>query len=373
MRWICLQAIARKETIHILRDWRSLTTAIALPIFLIILFGFALKFDVENVPLVVWDQSQSNESRALLNLFEGSRYFSLSHGQVDNYRDIEKSLDNNSALAALVIPSDFSRKINTGRTAEMQVLVDGSDSNKATIALGYIDQLAYGYSEKLLNAQKLQKVGQVDLRMRVWYNPEMDTRYSIIPSLIPMIMMVVGATLTSLTIARERETGTLEQLISTPVSVGELILGKTLPYFIIGMLDMVLIVLISEWGFSIPLNGSLILVFFMAAIFLIDSLLLGIVVSIVSKTQLVAIQMAMVLTFLPSVLLSGFTAPVYNMPIVVQWISALVPARYYITILRGIYEKGVGLEVLYVEAGLLTLFALVLWVSAHNLLKKKMV
>lgn len=378
MRLMCLWAVARKEGIHILRDWRSLTTSILLPVFLIILFGFALKFDVENVPLVVWDQSRTPASRELIGHFSGSSYFSVGERYADNYREIEKALDNNDALIGLIIPANFGSALNGGKGANIQAIVDGSDSNKATIALGYVDQLVNRYSQQLL-LEKIERKGSVrvsppiDLDLRVWYNPEMDTRYSIIPSLIPMIMMVVGATLTSLVIVREREIGTMEQLISTPVKINEIILGKMLPYFFIGMLDMLFIVMISEFGFDIPLRGSLTLVFVMAAIFLVDSLLLGMVISIVSKTQLVAIQLAMVLTFLPSVLLSGFTAPIYNMPIVVQWISAFVPARYYITILRAIYEKGVGLETIYIEAAILVIFAVVLMIAAQTLLRKKLV
>jgi drug efflux transport system permease protein len=370
-------AIARKEFLHVFRDPRSLTMAIAMPMFLLLLYGYALTLDVDNVPMVVWDQSQTTASRDFISRFKGSRYFSI-EGYGWNYRELEREIDSGHALVALVVPRDFANQVKSGRPASVQLIVDGSDSNTATLAVGYADAVTRAYTQAL-SLQEIRRLGgrafnvPVDFRPRVWFNPELDSRYYIIPGQIAVIMMVIAALLTSLTVAREWERGTMEQLISTPVTGRELILGKLLPYFSIGMVDMVLAVLMGEFLFHVPLRGNVLLLFTTSAIFLAGTMALGILISVVAKNQLMANQMAMVLTFVPSFLLSGFVFPISNMPTVIQWITYLVPARYFITLLKAIYLKGAGVAVLAGDGLLLVIYAASTILLAVGMFKKKLV
>ena len=377
MKALRVWAVARKEFIHVIRDPRSLGMGIAIPMLLLLLFGYALTLDVDNVPLVVWDQSESPASRQLVSGFLGSRYFLL-RSYVHNYPEVEQAVDSRRALMALIIPRDFSGRIESGRLAPVQIIVDGSDSNTATIAMGYADVVALTYSQGVaLNA--IRRTGgrmihtPVDLRPRVWFNADMESKNYIIPGLIAVIMMVIAALLTSLTVAREWESGTMEQLISTPVKGSELILGKLLPYFAIGMLDVLLAVLMGQFLFHVPLRGNVALLFAMAAIFLAGALSLGMLISIVTKSQLLASQLAMVLTFLPSFLLSGFMYAIGNMPQAIQFVTYLIPARYFVALLKGIYLKGIGLEILALEAALLTVFGAAMVLFANVKFKKRLV
>jgi ABC-2 type transport system permease protein len=372
-----VRAVARKEFLHVFRDPRSLGMAIAIPMLLLTLYGYALTLDVDNVPLVVWDQSESQASREFISRFDGSRYFSL-RGHVRNYREVERAIDSAQALVALIVPRDFAGRIESGRPAPVQLIVDGSDSNTATLAVSYADAVALAYSQQIA-VQQIQRAGgrvprlPLEFRPRVWYNPEMESRNYIIPGLIAVIMMVIAAMLTSLTVAREWERGTMEQLISTPVKGQELILGKLLPYFSIGLFDVVLAVLMGEFLFHVPLRGSVALLFTFAAIFLVGAMSLGLLISILTKSQLLANQLAMVLTFVPSLLLSGFVFAIANMPKPLQLVTYLIPARYFVALLKGIYLKGVGLTILAGEAALLTVFAAALVLLANAAFKKKLV
>jgi ABC-2 type transport system permease protein len=372
-----LAAVARKEFIHILRDPRSLGMAIAIPMLLLVLFGSALTLDVDQVPLVVWDQSQSQSSRDFVSRFAGSRFFLLRQ-YVYDYREVERAIDSREALVAVVIPTDFARRVGSGRQAAVQVIADGSDSNTATIALGYAEVVTQGYSQDvaLSEIRRLSGVTPVlplELRPRVWFNADLESKNYIIPGLIAVIMMMIAALLTSLTVAREWERGTMEQLISTPLRSEELILGKLLPYFVIGLVDVLFAVLMGQFLFHVPLRGSVALLFGLGAVFLTGALALGMVISIVTKSQLVANQVAMVVTFLPSFLLSGFMFAISNMPRPIRLVTYLVPARYFVALLKGIYLKGVGLEILGGEAALLVLFAAVVLAVARATFKKRLV
>ncbi len=369
-------AVARKEGIHIIRDWRSLVMGIAIPVLLLILFGYALTLDVDEVPLVVWDQSGTETSRRFISQFDGSPYFSLRR-YVQTYADVEQAIDEGSALVALIIPTDFGSDLEARRMAPVQAIMDGSDSNTATIVLGYVETVARTYNQDLAIEQTARKSGRtvtvpLDLRPRVWFNADMESKNYIIPGLIAVIMMVIAAMLTSLTVAREWETGTMEQVISTPLKGPELILGKLLPYFGIGLLDVLIAVLMGEFLFRVPLRGSVALLFGMAAVFLAGALSLGMLISIVTKAQLLASQLAMVVTFLPAFLLSGFMYDISNMPNAIQAITHVVPARYFVSLLKGIYLKGIGLELLMLEAGLLAAFGLLVLLVANLVFKKKM-
>lgn len=370
-------AVARKEFIHVLRDPRSLGMAVAIPMLLLLLFGYALTLDVDHVPMVVWDQSESHASREFVGRFRGTRYFSIPN-HARNYAEVERAIDSGEAMMALVIPRDFAAHIESGRPVAVQLITDASDSNTATIAIGYAEAIALTWSQELA-VREIRRTGgralhvPVDVRPRTWFNPDMESRNYIIPGLIAVIMMAIAALLTSLTVAREWERGTMEQLISTPVKGRELILGKLLPYFVIGMFDVLLAVLMGEFLFEVPLRGSVALLFGTAAVFLAGAMSLGMVISILTKSQLLASQLAMVLTFLPSFLLSGFMYAISNMPRPIQAATYLIPARYFVSLLKGIYLKGVGLEILAVEAALLTGFGIGMVALANAMFKKKLV
>ncbi len=366
-------AVARKEFIHVLRDWRSLVLAIAIPMLLIALFGYALTMDLKLVPTAIWDQSRTAESRQLISLLEGSRYFSVDH-YVDGDRIIADMLDAGKIFVALVIPSDFADCIRAGRPVAVQALVDGADANNANLAFGYLTAIAQIYNTNIQmvspNPSDLPK-GAV-LLPRVWYNPDMETRNVIIPGIIALVMVVIAAMLTSVTVAREWETGTMEQLISTPIRVPELVLGKVTPYFVIGLLDVAIAVIMGRLLFDVPLRGSTGLLFLSASIFLTGALFLGLLLSIVLKSQVLANQIALFTGYLPTLMLSGFVFGIFNMPVAIQIITFIVPARYFIALLRGIFLKGIGLEVLGLNAALLTLYAVIMVVLAHRKMKLKL-
>jgi len=372
-----IKAVAKKEFLHVLRDPRSLIMGIAIPLLLLFLFGYALTLDVDNVPLIVWDQSDSPASREFVSRFSGSRYFSQQR-HTDNYREIESAIDRREALIAHVIPVDFARHIGSGEKAPVQAILDGSDPNTATIALGYAEAVTRSYSREISLRQALRHggttaVAQLDVRPRVWFNDDLISRNYSYPGLIAVIMMVIAALLTSLTVVREWETGTMEQLISTPLRGPELIVGKLIPYFTIGVLDLLLSVLVGEFVFAVPLRGSLWLLFGMSVVFLVGALSLGMLISVTARSQLLASQFALVATMLPAFLLSGFIFPIDNMPLPIQGITHIITARYFVTILRGIYLKDVGLDVLAGEAVFLAVFAVVVITLAIRKFRKKIV
>lgn len=368
-----VKALVKKEFIQIRRDYRSLGMAIAIPILLLMLFGYALTWDVDNVPLAVWDQSKTQASRDLLRDFSNSPYFKVI-GYYDNYTELEKEINKNQALLALVIPKNFSQLLRANRTAPLQAILDGSDSNTASIALGYIESIIFVANQNFI-AAALARDGttyttSLELRPRVWFNEALKSKNFIIPGLVAVIMMVIAALLTSGTVSREWERGTMEQLISTPMKGSELILGKFIPYFVIGLFDVLIAVVMGQFMFHVPLRGSVVLLFTLSALFLVGTLCWGLLISVTNKNQFMASQVAFLTTFLPSFLLSGFAFPIDNMPKIIALTSYLVPARYFVTILRGIYLKGVGMRVLWGEVLLLALFALLVAGLANQKFKK---
>jgi ABC-2 type transport system permease protein len=371
-----LAAVARKEFIHVLRDPRALGIAIVLPMIMLMIFGYALTMDLDRVPLAVWDQSRTPQSRELVARFEGSRYFSLV-ARPESYREVEASLAGGRTMMAVVIPVEFGRRVGSGRNTTVQVLADGSDANTTTLALSYAESVVRGYSQELLVERVRRLTGRplalpLDLRFRAWFNTDMESRIFIVPGLIAVIMMLITALLTSLTVAREWETGTMEQLVSTPLRGTELILGKLVPYFTIGMLDMLLSVLAGRFQFGVPIRGSLVLLFLVSAIYLVGALSLGILISAKAKTQLLASQFAFVATFLPAFLLSGFMFDIRNMPKALQVVTYLIPARYFVAFLRGLYLKGTGLAQLWPECLLMVLFGALMLLAAIRSFRKRL-
>jgi len=347
-------AISRKELIHIRRDPISLLQIILLPVVLLLLYGYALTFDIKHVTLAVYDQERSQLSEDFINQFRGTEYFRLVK-YTQSYDELQRLILERRVQVGLMLPYDFSWQYQTGKTGKGQALVDGTDSNTANIVLGYIQGITGPYNRKLL-AQRLSAKGPgrrempVDSQIRFWFNEDLESRNYIVPGLIAVIMTVVGALLTALTVVRELENGSMEGLMATPLRRSELLLGKLGPYFLIGMFDMALVMGMGNFLFQVPLRGSALLLIVLAAIFLVATLGQGLLISVTSENQLQAFQMAMLTTFLPSFLLSGFVFSIYLMPLPLQIVSYIVPARYLVTISKGIYLKGLGMKYLWPSA-----------------------
>lgn len=350
-----LLAMARKELIQLRRDPRSLALAFALPILLLIIFGYAISWDVRNIRMAVLDQDRSAASRELVDTFQASGYFTLAD-RLERSGDIEALMERGDAQLVLVIPPGFAEDLGAGRTADLQAIVDGSDANTATIVLGYSEAVVRSWSARV-ELRGRSFVPPVTAESRVWFNEELESRNMIVPGLVAVIMMVIAAMLTSLTIAREWERGTMEQLAATPVSRLEVVFGKLLPYLVIGLVDVIASSLLGVLLFGVPFRGSVILLMILSFFFLTGALGLGMFISAVARSQLLATQLAMVGTFLPTILLSGFMFSIEAMPGPLRAISYLIPARYFLVVTRGIFLKGVGLEVLRTQGLLMLAFA----------------
>ena len=340
-----LLAVSRKEVLHLRRDRRSLGLAFVLPAIMVLAFGWVISFDIRHIKMAVYDEDRSQASRALVDAFTASSYFVVT-GHLDRYGDAEPLLDRGAVRLVLVIPPRFQARLSGGGPAPVQALVDGSDANTATIALAYARGIVTAYATRaVLGARNMAP--PVRAETRVWYNEELKSSNMIVPGLIAVVMMIIAAMLTSLTIAKEWERGTMEQLASTPVHPVEVVLGKLLPYIGIGMIDVLVTGFIGAVVFAVPFRGSFL--FFVGAsfFFLVGALGIGLAISAATKSQMLAIQVAMVATYLPSFLISGFMFDVANMPTALQAIALFVPARYFITAVRGIFLKGVGPEVLW--------------------------
>ena len=370
-----MRAVAGKEFLHILRDRRSLTMALAVPLVMLLLFGYALTLDVDRIPTLVYDADRTPESRDLIAQFSGSRYFHIL-GYVDNYRAIERGIDRDQCLLGLAIQRNFSRDLLAGRKAEVQLIFDGSDSNTASIAKGYTDAMLEAYGGRI-RAKEMNRRGgakldpPVDARLRVLYNSELESKNYIVPGLISVIMAIISALITSLTIAREWEMGTMEQLLSTPLRPAEVVLGKASAFFLIGFLDTLVSIALGVWLFRVPLRGSMLLLMAASCLFLIGSLCQGILISAAARTQLLAYQMGLLSSFLPAFLLSGFVYSIENMPKVIQALTFIIPARYFVSLLKGVFLKGVGFQVLWVELAFLFAYAALVLFFATKKLRQK--
>lgn len=371
-----VRAVIRKEIKHILRDPRSLLMALAEPMLMLMLFGYALTLDVDRIPTLIYDQDRTAASRELIQKFASSRFFEI-EGYTNDYRTIERGIDRNKIFMAVVIPAKYGQRVEANQDADVQILIDGSDSNTAQIALGYVTSVVRTYSLDLRSNAQNKHAGftvsvPMDSRMRVWYNPTLESKNYVVPGLIAVMLMMISALLTSLTIARECEMGTMEQLMSTPVRPAEVVLGKMSAYFIVGAMDTVIAVLVGLFIFDVPFRGSLLLLAVTSCVFLFGALCWGILLSAITKQQLLAYQLGIVTSFLPSFLLSGFLYAIENMPPAIQAVTYFVPARYFVTILKGIFLRGVGLEVLWVDFIFLIVFSTLVFLGATWKLKQKL-
>ena len=368
-------AIARKEILHILRDKRSLMAALTQPLMVLLLFGYALSLDVDQVKTMVYDLDHTPQSEGLIREFYGSRYFDVID-EAGSYREIENAMDREQARVGVVIPNDYAKNLLQGRTAEVQVLIDGSDSNTASIALGYAEGLIQTYAVRWRDEAESERAGRVvqapvEARVRVWYNTDLESKNYIVPGLIGVITMIIAALLTSLTVAREWENGTMEQLLSTPVRPSEMALGKLIAYFLLGFVDMMMAILAGVYVFDVPIKGNPWLLLLAACIFLAGGMAWGIFISATSRNQLTAYQIGVFTSFLPAFLLSGFVYSLNNMPAVIRFFAIFVPARYFITVAKGIFLKGIGIKLLWFDILLLVLYMIgVFFLTARKLRQK---
>jgi ABC-2 type transport system permease protein len=356
-------AIADKEWLQIRRDVRSLLLSIGAPVLLILLFGYALNMDVNRVSTAVYDQDRSLLSRSLLEKFSHTEYISILK-YVKGYAEIDELIDSGSIVMAIVIPPDLDKRFKSGKQPEIQLVVDGSDSTSATVAIGYVKAILYNFNREImiteLNGMGISEVREpIEVRSRIWYNAELQSKNFIVPGLIVLIMAIISALITSLTISREWERGTMETLITTPVRGYEVILGKLIPYLFIGVFDVVFVLTIGYFVFDVPVRGSFLDLWLIAILFLIGTTGLGIMISSATRVQVLSVQIAIISTFLPTLILSGFIFPIKNMPLVIQGITYLIPARYMINVVKSIALKGIGYNLLWAQILFLAVFALI--------------
>jgi ABC-2 type transport system permease protein len=361
-------AVARKELRQIVRDRRTLTILLVVPTFILLLFGYALNFDIRHVRLAVDDRDRSTASRSLISAFVNSGYFDFV-AAVDD-AETTRLMDRNEVRAVLVIPAGFWRALTTGRPAAVQVLINGDNANTATTVMGYALTIVRSESAKYVPAVAAVRP-LIAVEPRVWYNPELRSALFLVPGLIAYIAMIVAVLSTALSIVREKERGTMEQVRMAPLGAGSFVLGKTIPYFFVSMLSSVAIVFVSMLLFGMPMRGSWLALFAALSVFLVGALALGLLISSVAETQQVAFQAAILVSFLPTLMLSGFIFPVSSMPRFLQVITYGVPARYFLDALRGIVLKGVGLTVCWPDLAALAAFAFLVLALASVRLQRQ--
>ena len=369
-------AVAKKELLQLVRDTRSLGIVVLMPATLMLLFGYGVSLDLKKIPIYVYDQDGSQQSQDLLKRFQASEYFQVVRA-VENNAEISRGLDSGEARMGVVIPWDFSSRLSQGGSVGVQAVVDATDNNSANVLMGYTQAVVQGYSADI-QLSWLQAHGQavqpvpLSVQTRTWYNEDLESSAFIIPGVLALVMSVIGAFLTSLTIAREWERGSMEQLISTPLTAMEIMLGKLAPYFILGMLDVAICVILAVGWFHVPFRGSYVTLTICSALFLVVVLSLGFLISVVAKNQLASSQISLIITFLPAFLLSGFLFAIEQMPIPLQWITRIFPARYYVSILKKIFLKGTPVTLLSSDLLPLVAFALVLAFVATRSFHKRL-
>ncbi len=369
-----IRAVAKKEIIQILRDPRSLMVVLLMPLMQMALLGYGVNMDIKHVPICVFDREGSQQSQALFKAFQASQYFEIVE-TARGYAGVKRAIDAGRCKMALVVPPDFSQDLAAANAASVQAILDATDDNTANIALGYAQAVIGGFSENV-QLQRTQALGQPPpvvatvAQYRVWYNEDLVSRNFIMPGVVALVMALVGAQLTSLTISREWERGTMEVLVSTPVTRMELLAGKMLPYFFIGLLDAALCLVIAVFWFEAPFRGAVSTLFLTTSLFLVVVLGLGYFISASIRSQIGASQIALVVTLLPTTLLSGFAFPIEQMPAAIQAVTYLVPARYYFTILKSIFLKGSALGDLLAPVACLTVYAVVMGLLAARAFRK---
>ena len=360
MSSLTIISIMRKEFRQIRRDKRILGVLLFIPALMLLMFGYALNFDVKHTSLAVYDEDRSKTSREFAQQFWNSEFFDLK-AYLSSKDEINSLLDGENVRVVLVIPSTFSKDLARGQQVNVQVLVDGANSFSAATILGYVSSIVQQYSLKVV-ASGFQRSGggitiPIDFRPRIWYNPELLSARYLVPGLVAFILMIVAVVSTSLSVVRERELGTMEQMMVSPIKPLEMILGKTIPYTVISLIASASILAVGYFLFDVTIKGSLLLLFAVTFIFLLGSLGLGLLISTVAETQQVAFMIASITTMLPTFILSGFVFPIRNMPAIIQPITYLIPARYFLVALRSIILKGVGISAFWDQFLLLVAYA----------------
>jgi ABC-2 type transport system permease protein len=369
-------AVASKELRQILRDRRSLLILLFIPAFFLLLFGYALNFDIRNVTLAVQDQDRSTQSRELVSSFVNSGYFSLV-GYVDSPTELDRLVDQNKVRAILAIPAGFERDLTLRQPVTVQVIIDGDNANTASTVTGYARRLIAEYSAAITlkalppTAGSRPPVAAITVEPRVWYNPQLRSTLFLVPGLIAYIAMITAVVSTSLSVVREKERGTMEQVRMAPISPLPYILGKTLPYLVISFVSAIVVILSAMALFDMPMRGSWLLLCGAIALFLIGAQAQGLLISTIAASQQVAFQVALLSSLLPTMILSGFIFPISSMPIVVQAITHIVPARYFLVALRAIVLKGAGASAFWQDLVALAVFAAVATALASLRLRRE--
>lgn len=340
--WERIYHMLVKEFIQVLRDPRMKFLVFVTPVVQLIIFGFAVTTDVQDIKTVVLDQDRSVESRALIERFTSSGYFKVV-ALAERPAELQEFIDRGKAVMGVQINRGFADDLASGRRAAVQILIDGTDSNTGTVAMDYGQRVVTDYARRY---GPLRAAPPVDLRMRAWYNPDLKSRYYNVPGVIAVVLLLTSLLLTSMAVVREREIGTMEQLMVTPIRPGELILGKTLPFVVISYIDLVLVMLVGIFGFDVPMQGNPVLLLAGAGLYMMSTLGVGLFISTISQTQQQALMSAFFF-YLPAVLLSGFMFPIENMPEPAQWITYLNPLRYFLVIIRDVFLKGSGIALLW--------------------------
>ncbi len=364
MSWLRIRELVRKEFIELFRDRKNRPLLIIAPLVQILVFGYVVNFDINNIQVAVFDQARTNESREFIEAFSSNKIFRITH-----FPESEKALgrlvmDNKVDIGINIAP-DMSEKMKKGNTADVQIIADGCMSNMAFIRISYTVMVLDQYNRMMMKRIYPQNMqfAQVDMRLRQWYNPNINSRHFFVPGIVAFLIMLLSLLFTSIAIIREKESGTMEQVIVTPIKSSEFIMGKTIPFIIISLIQMWIVIAFAKYWFDVPMAGSAWLLFAASILFLLSSLGMGLFISTVSRTQ----QQAMMSTFfvvLPVFMLSGFVFPISNMPEPVQWLTYLNPLRYFLVIIRGIFLKGVGIEVLWKQFLALGILGLILFASA---------
>jgi ABC-2 type transport system permease protein len=376
MSLIRIAFLIRKEFTQIRRDPIYLTMILVLPAFVLILYGYALNFDVKHLALAVLDEDKSSYSRELIQKITSGEYFDLKY-YLNNRTEIDRLLDREDIKLAVVIPKGFARSLDRGESASIQVIADGANSSSASTGLGYLTAIFQQYSLKI-NLKFLNKAGlrslsfPLEARIRIWYNPELKSSRFLVPGLMAFILMIITVLATSLSIVREKEKGTIEQLLLSPLSPEEMIIGKVIPYLLLSIIGAHLVLLVGKVLFGIDIIGNYFLLLFVLIIFLFCGLSQGLLISAIANSQQIAFVMAGLSTLLPAFVLSGFVFPIRNMPLLIQGVTYIIPARYFLVCLRSIILKGVGLSAFYKDVIFLFIYAVVITFISSRKLKKSL-
>jgi len=353
-----LKYLIRKEFLQLFRDKKLLPPIFVAPILQLILLGYAVTFDVKNISFSVYDMSNSYYSRKLISSFTSSGYFILD-SKSGSYKELEEQIQNNKVSMGLVIPFDFEKDIKKGRKAPVQLIVDGSDANSSNIGLSYAERVIAKFVQDDLEENRIPvKLSKINPEFRSWYNPELKSRNFMVPGVLCLLLMIVTMMLTAMVIVKEKEIGTMEQLIVTPIKPVQLIAGKLIPFIIVGFVDVNLVLVVSYFWFGIPIKGSIFLLYFLSAVFILTTLGLGLLISTLSRTQQQAMMISAFFFMLPFIYLSGFVFPIENMPEIIKFITHFIPLKYFIIIVRGIFLKGNGWEFLWDEFLILLAFGI---------------